>query len=143
MTTPITAHASSPNLTHHDSAMTNRRSTRANDEDNGGIPETSLHRRNDHQGIRCQVEEVTTHNKTLSSRTDTHQEEAKASHLANFSRRRVCFKEIASYVARQAIMPLIVLNVFAFRPCLCSCNNLLRITTLSRETECCATQHWL
>ena len=56
MTTPITVHASNYNLTHHASAMANRRSTKANDEDNVRNPETSLHWRNDHQGTQQKVE---------------------------------------------------------------------------------------
>ena len=100
MTTPITAHASSHNLTHHASAMANRRSTKANDEDNGKIPETSLHRYNDHQGTWCKVEEVITHDKPLSSPIDNNKEEAQASHLANDSRHRVLSRETALFVAR-------------------------------------------
>ena len=52
MTTPITAHASSNHQTDNINEATNRRSTQANDEDNGGLPETSIRRRNDHQDTR-------------------------------------------------------------------------------------------
>ena len=117
MTIPITAHASSHNLTHHTSAMANCRSTNANDEDNGGIPETSLHWYNDHQGTRCKVEEVTTQDKALSSQTDTKQKEAKAIHMANFRRHRVLSRAIAFYVANQATVHLIALSAVGFRLC--------------------------
>ena len=143
MTIPITAHASSHNLTQHASATANRRSTKANDEHNSAPPETSLHPRNDHQRAWRKVEEITTQDKPLSSRTGTSLEEAKASHLANDNMHRVLSKGIVSFVARQATVPLIVLNVVAFRLCLHSHNNQLRITTLSRETECWAAHHWL
>ena len=136
MTIPNTAHASSHNLTHHASPMANHRSTKANNEDNGGILETSLHWHNDHQGTRCKVEEVITQDKPLSSPTNTNKEEAKASHLANNSRYRALSREIASFVARQAPVPLTVHSVASFKICLHSRNNPLRITTLSRETEC-------
>ena len=60
MTIPITTHASSHNLTHHANAMANHCSTKANDEDHGGTPETSLHQCNNHQGSWHKVEEVIT-----------------------------------------------------------------------------------
>ena len=42
MTTCITAHASSNHLTDNVNKATNQRSTQANDEGNGGLPETSI-----------------------------------------------------------------------------------------------------
>ena len=86
MTTRITAHASSNHLTSNVNAATNQRSTKANDKDNGGIPETSLRQRNDHQETRRKAKEVTTTGQTISSPTDTSLEGAKVSHLANDSR---------------------------------------------------------
>ena len=59
MAIPITAHASSHNLTHHANAMANRHSTKAYNNANGKTPETSPHWHNDHQGTRRKVEEVT------------------------------------------------------------------------------------
>ena len=114
MTILITAHTSSHNLTYHASAMAKHHNTKANNEDNGGTPETSLHQRNDHQGTRHKVKKVTTQEKPLSSRTNTSPEEAKASHLANNSRHRVLSKGIASFVASQATVSLIVLNTVTF-----------------------------
>ena len=143
MTIPTTTHTSSHNLIHHTSAMANCRSTKANNEDNGGIPETLLHCRNDHQGIQHNVEEVTTHDKPLRSQIDTNKGEVKASHMANDSRHRVFSKRIASYMARQATVPLIVPNAADFKLCQHSRSNPLRLTTLSRETKCWATYHWL
>ena len=58
MTTRITAHASSNHLTDNANKATNRCSTQANDEDNGGLPETSTRRRNDHQDNRRKAKEV-------------------------------------------------------------------------------------
>ena len=133
MTTHITAHASSHHLTHNINATTNRRSTRANDEDHSRIPETSLHQRNDHQGIWHKVEEVTTPGQTISSPTASSPAEAKASHLTNNSRHRVPFKEIALYVARLATVLLIVYSVADSILCLRSHNNPLRTATLSWE----------
>ena len=95
--------------------MTNRRSIKANNEDNGGILETSLHKRNDHQGTRHKVEEVITHDKRLSSPIDTNKEEAQASHLAKDSRHRVLSRETALYVAKQATVHLTVLSVAGFK----------------------------
>ena len=143
MTTHITTHASSHHLTRNVKATTNQCSTNANNKDHGGIPETSIHRHNDHQGIRCKVEEVTTSGQTISSPTNTSLEEAKASHLANDSRHRVPFKEIALYVTRLATVLLIVHSVADSKLCLHSRNNPPRLTTLSWETECWATHHWL
>ena len=143
MTIAITTHASSHNLTHHASSTANRRSTKANDEDNGGIPETSLHQRNDHQGTWRKVDEVVVPGKVISSPTDTNLEEAKASHLANDRRHRVLSRETASYVAKQATVHLTVCSVASFKLCFHNRSNLLRITTLSRETECWATHYWL
>ena len=100
MTIPITAHASSHNQTHHANAMANHHGTKANDEDNGGTPESSLYRRNNHQETWRKVEEVITQDQPLSSPTNTRLEEAKASHLANDSRHKVLSKGIVSFVAR-------------------------------------------
>ena len=75
---------------------------KANDEDNGKLLETSRHQRNNHQGTRRKVEEVTAQGKVICSPTNTSLEEAKASHLAKVSRHRVLSTEIASYVAKQA-----------------------------------------
>ena len=143
MTIPISTHASSRNLTHHGNTMANHRSTKANNKDNGGTTKTSLHRLNSHQVIQRKLEEVATQEKPLSSQTDTSLEEAKASHLAKDRKHRVFSKGIASFVARQATVPLIVLNVVAFRLCLRSRSNPPKLTTLSWETECWATHHWL
>ena len=78
-------------LNNNVNAMASRRSTKANDEANGKLPETSLHRRNDHQGTRHKVQKVTAQDPIISNQTDTNQDAAKASHLANVSRHRVCF----------------------------------------------------
>ena len=108
MTTRITTHAISHHLTRNVNATTNRCGTKANDKDNDRFLETSLSRRNDHQGIQCKVEEVTTPGPTISSPTDSSLEGAKASHLANDRRHRVPSKGIALYVARLAIVLLTV-----------------------------------
>ena len=105
--------------------------------------ETSIHQRNHHQGIWHKVEEVTTPGPTISSPTNTSLDEAKASHLANDSRHRVPFKGIALYVARLATGLLIVCSMADFWLCLHSRSNPLRLTTLSWETECWVTHHWL
>ena len=89
------------------------------------------------------MEEVTTQGKVISNPTDTNLEEAKASHLANDSRHRVNSRVTALYVAWQATVHLTVLSIANFRLCLHSHSNLLRIITLSQETECWATHHWL
>ena len=60
MTTCITAHASSHHLTRNVNETTNQRSTQANNEDNGGRPETALCQHNDHQETRHKAKEVTT-----------------------------------------------------------------------------------
>ena len=143
MTTHITAHTSSHHLTRNVNKTTNQRSTKASNEDNGGIPETSLRRCNDHQGIRRKVEEVTTPDPIISSPTDSSLTKTKANHVANDSRHRVPFKRVALYVARLATVLLIVHSVANSKLCLRSRNNPPRLTTLSRETECWATHHWL
>ena len=143
MTTHITAHASSHHLNRNINTTTNQCSTKASDEDHGGIPETSIHRRNNHQGIWRKAEEVTTPGQTISSPTDTSLDEAKASHLANDSRHRDTFKGIDLYVARLATVLLTVHSMADCRLYLLSLSNPLRITTLSREIECWATHHWL
>ena len=97
--------------------MANCHSTKANDEDNGKTPETSLHWRNNHQGTQRKVEEVTSQDKALSSQTNTNQEEAKASHPANVSRHRVHSRETALYVAKQATVHLTVLSMADLRLC--------------------------
>ena len=117
MTIPITAHASSHNVTHHVNAMANHRSTKANDKANGRIPETSLHWCNNHQGTQRKVKKVMAQDKALSSQADANQEEAKARHLANISRHRVHSRETALYIAKQATICLIVLSVADFRLC--------------------------
>ena len=143
MTTHITTHASSHCLNRNVNATTNQCSTRTSVEDHDRIPETSSHRRNDHQGIWCKVEEATAPSPIISSPTDSSPTDAKASHLANDSRHRVPSKETALYVARLATVLLIVHSVANSKLCLCSHNNPLRLTTLSRETECWATHYWL
>ena len=115
MTIPITAHASSNHLTDNANKATNQCSTQANDEDNGGIPETSLRRHN--------TKEVTTPGPTISSPIESSLEGAKASHLANDSRHRVPSKEIALYVARLATVLLIVHSVATSKLCFFSHNN--------------------
>ena len=117
MTIPITTYASSHHLTHNINATASHHNTKANDEDNGELPETSRHQCNNHQGTWRKVEEVMAQNKTLSSRTYTNQKEAKASHLANISRHRVHSRETALYVAKQATVHLTVLSVAGFRLC--------------------------
>ena len=89
------------------------------------------------------MEEVTTLGQTISSPTDSSPTEAKANYLANDSKHRVPFKEIALYVARLATVLLIVCSVADFRLCLHSRNSPPRLTTLSRETEHWATNYWL
>ena len=142
MTTHITAHASSNHLTGNINAITNQRSTKSNDKDNGGLTETSLRWRNDHQETRHKDKEVTTTGQTISRPTGNSPTKAKASNLARDSRLRASFRTIALYVARLATVRLIVLSVANFRLCLRSPSNPLR-TTLSREIECWATHHWL
>ena len=115
-------------------AMASCCNTKANEEANGELPETSLHQRNDHQGTQSKVEEVTAQDPTISSQIDTNQDAAKASYLINISRCRVHFKGIVSFVARQVTVNLIALRAVAFRLCWHSHNNSLSITTLSRET---------
>ena len=117
MTTHTTAHASSNHLTGNINATINQRSTKANNEDNGGLLETSLRRRNDHQETRRKAKEIITTGQTISRPTDNSPTEAKASNLANDSTYRVPFKEIVLYVARLATMLLIVLSMADFRPC--------------------------
>ena len=123
MTTCITAHASSHQLTCNVNATTNRRSTKANNKDNSRILETSLCQRNDHQGIRRKAKEVIIPGQTISSPTDTSLDEAKSSHLAKVSRHRVLSRAIVLYVARLATVLLIVHSMANFRLCLRSHTN--------------------
>ena len=141
--TRITAHASNNHLTDNVNATTNRHSTKANDEDNGRLLETSLRRCNDHQETRHKAKEATTTSPIISSPTNTSLDKAKASHLAKDSRHRVYSRAIALYVAWLATGLLTVHSVANFRLCLHSRSNPPRLTTLSRETECCPTHHWL
>ena len=143
MITCITAHASSHHLTHNINKTTNRYSTKANDKDNGGIPEASLRRRNNHQEIWRKTKGATRPGPIVSSATATILDKAKASHLANDSRHRVLSKGIALYVARLATVLLIVCSVADSKLCFRSHNNPPRLTTLSWETECWAIHHWL
>ena len=142
MTTPITAHASSNHQTDNVNEATNRRSTQANDEDNGGLPETSIRRRNDHQDSRRKAKEVQAIGLTISRPTDRHPIEAKDSNQATDSRLKGSFRATVLYVAKLATGLLIVRSVGACRPYLLSLCNPPRLTTLSRETECWATHHW-
>ena len=142
MTTPITAHASSNHQTDNVNEATNRRSTQANDEDNGGLPETSTRRRNDHQDSRCKAKELRAIGQTTSRPIDTQPTEAKDSNPATASRLKGSFRATVLYVAKLATGLLIVRSVGACRPYLLSRCNPPRLTTLSRETECWATHHW-
>ena len=142
MTTPITAHASSNHQTDNVNEATNRRSTQANDEDNGGLPETSTRRRNDHQDTRRKAKEVQAIGLTISRPTGSHPIEAKDSNQATDSRLKGSFRATVLYVAKLATGLLIVRSVGACRPYLLSRCNPPRTTTLSRETECWATHHW-
>ena len=142
MTTHITAHASSNHQTDNINEATNQRSTQANNKDNGGLPETSIRRRNDHQDTRCKAKEVQAIGLTISRPTDRHPIEAKDSNQATDSRLKGSFRATVLYVAKQATGLLIVRSVGACRPYLLSRCNPPRTTTLSRETECWATHHW-
>ena len=142
MTTPITAHASSNHQTDNVNEATNQRSTQANDENNGGLPETSTHRRNDHQDIRRKAKELQAIGQTISRPTDSQPIEAKDSNQTTGSRLRGSFRATVLYVVKLATGLLIVCSVGACRPYLLSLCNPPRITTLSRETECWATHHW-
>ena len=102
MTTRITAHASSNHLTDNANEATNRCSTQTNDEDNGGLLETSIHWCNDHQDTRRKGKEVPTTGQIISSPTDTGLDETRASHLVKDSRHRDSSRAIALYVARLA-----------------------------------------
>ena len=123
MTTHITAHTSSNHLTSIVNATTNQCSTKANDEDNGGLSETSLRQCNDHQVIRHKAKEATTTGQTISRPTGNSPTKAKASHLAKEIRHRVCSRAIALYVARLATGLLTVHSVADFRLCLRSRSN--------------------
>ena len=123
MTTPITAHASSNHLTDNVNEATNQRSTQANNEDNGGLPETSIRRRNDHQDTRRKAKEVPATGQTISRPTDRHTIEAKDSNQATDSRLKGSFRATVLYVAKLATGLLIVRSVGACRPYLLSrCN---------------------
>ena len=141
MTTCITAHASSNHLTGNVNEATNRR-TQANNQDNGGLPETSIRRRNNHQDTRRKAKEAIAINQTISRPTDNHPTEAKDSNLAIDSRLRDNFRATVLYVAKLATGLLIACSVGACRPYLLSLCNPPRLTTLSRETERWATHHW-
>ena len=142
MTTRITAHASSSHQTDHANEATNRRSTQANDEDNGGLPEISTRRCNNHQDTRRKAKEVQAIGLTISRPTDSQAIEAKDSNPATDGRLQGSFKATVLYVAKLAAGLLIVRSVCACRPYLLSHCNPPRPTTLSRETECWATHHW-
>ena len=142
MTTRITAHASSNHLTDNVNEATNRCSTQANNEDNGGLPETSIRRCNDHQDTRRKAKEVVTIGQTISRPTDSHPTKAKDSNLATGSRIRDNFRATVLYAANLPTGLPIVRSVGACRPYLLSLCNPPRLTTLSRETECWATHHW-
>ena len=142
MTTRITAHASSNHLTGNVNEATNQRSTQANNKDNGGLPETSICRHNDHQDTRRKAKEVATIGQTISRPTDSHPTEAKDSNLATDSRLRDNSRATVLYVAKLVTGLLIVHSVADCRPYLLSLCNPPRLTTLSRETECWATHHW-
>ena len=116
MTTPITAHASSNHLTDNANEATNRCSTQANDKDNGGLPETSTHRCNDHQDTRRKAKEVPATGQTISRPIDSHPTEAKDSNQATGSRLRDNFRATVLYVAKLATGLLIVRSVGACRP---------------------------
>ena len=141
MTTCITAHTSSNHLTSNVYETTNQHSTQASEKDNGGLPETSLCRCNDHQETWCKAKEVTATGQIISRPTGNSPTEAKASNLATDSRLRDSSRATVLYVARLATGLLIVLSVAGFRPYLPSHCNPPRLTTLSRETECWATHH--
>ena len=143
MTIPITAHASSNHLTDNANEATNRRSTQANVEDNGGMLETSIRRCNNHHDTRHKAKEVATIGQTISRPTDSRPIEAKDSNQTTGSRLRDTFRATVLYVAELATGLLIAHSVGACRPYLLSRCNPPRITTLSRETECWATHHWL
>ena len=132
MITHITAHASSNHLTGNVNEATNQRSTQANNQDNGGLPETSFCQRNNHQEIRHKAKEATTTGPITISPTDTSLDEARASHLAKDRRHRYSFRAIALYLARLATGLLIVHSVAECRLYLLSPSNPLRTTTLSR-----------
>ena len=111
MTTRITAHASSNHLTDNVNEATNQCSTQANNEDNGGLPETSICRRNDHQDTRRKPKEAVAIGQTISRPTDNHPTEAKDSNQATGSRLRNNFRATVLYVAKLATGLLIVHSV--------------------------------
>ena len=111
MTTRITAHASSKHLTDNVNEATNQRSTQANNEDNGGLPETSICRCNDHQDTRRKAKEAVTIDQITSRPTDNSPTEAKASNLATDSRLRGSSRATVLYVAKLATGLLIVRSV--------------------------------
>ena len=142
MTTRITTLASSNHLTGSVNAVTNQRSTQANDEDNGGLLETSIHWCNDHQDTRRKGKEVPTTGQIISRPNGNSPTKAKDSNLATDSRLRDNSRATVLYVAKLATGLLIVHSVGDCRPYLLSLCNPPRLTTLSRETECWATHHW-
>ena len=123
MTIRITAHASSNHLTDNVNEATNQRSTQANDEDNGGLPETSIRRRNDLQDTRRKAKEVPTTGQIISRPTNSSPTKAKASNLVTDSRLRGNSRATVLYVARLATGLLIVLSVADFRLCLQTTQN--------------------
>ena len=141
MTIPITSHASSNHQTDNVNEATNRRSTQANDKDNGGLPDTSIHWHNNHQDTRHKPKEAVAIGQTISSPIDSQPTEAKDSNQATGSRLRDNFRATVLYVAKLATGLLIVYSVGACRPYLLSHCNPPRTTTLSGETECWATHH--
>ena len=142
MTTCITIHASSNHLTGNVNEATNQRSTQANNKDNGRLPEASIRRHNNHQDTRRKAKEVAAIGQTISRPTDSHPTEAKDSNLATDSKLRENSRATVLYVAKLATGLLTVCSVGACRPYLLSLCNPPRLTTLRRETECWATQHW-
>ena len=142
MTTPITAHASSNHQTDNVNEATNRRSTQANDEDNGGLPETSIRQCNDHQDTRHKPKEAVAISQTISRPTGSHPTQAKDSNLATDSKLRANSRATVLSVAKLATRLLIVHSVGDCRPYLLSLCNPPRLTRLSRETEYWATHHW-
>ena len=142
MTTRITAHASSNHLTGNVNKATNRCSTQANNDDIGGLPETSIRRLNDHQDTRCKSKEAVTIGQIISRPTDSQPTKAKDSNQATGSRLRDNFRATVLYVAKLATGLLIVRSVGVCKPYLLSLCKPPRLTILSLETECWAAHHW-
>ena len=104
MTTRITAHASSNHLTDNVNEATNQRSTQANDEDNGGLPETSICQHNDHQDTRRKAKEAVTIGQIISRPTDSQPTKAKDSNQATGSMLRDNCRATVLYVAKLAVL---------------------------------------